>query len=178
MRTAAAILLFLVLFITPAAAQGSGTITGVVLSSVGSQAVPDATVSLYDMDGNLAAVPENPQQSSGGVGSNAGVYTFYDVPPGVYNVTAEKNGVSYFAIADLSAGGTATANVVLPDYAETAPIYGPSPEPMPKPFYYFLPLRLGKVEAALAPGEGLPFGIAVVGGLGALALFASRKWAE
>jgi len=175
MRPAAAILLVLVLFIIPAAAQGGDTITGVVLSS-GSQSVPDATVTLYDMDGYLVDVPNNPQQSSGGMGTEAGIYTFYNVPPGVYNVTAEKNGVLYFAIADVSGGGTATANVVLPGYFEPGPIQGPSPAPLSGVYYYFFPVRLGREETGSLAGEGLLFGMALIGGLGALTLFASRKW--
>ncbi|HUL61610.1 MAG TPA: carboxypeptidase-like regulatory domain-containing protein, partial [Methanocella sp.] len=157
-------------------AQGGNTITGVVLSSIGSQSVPDATVTLYDMDGYLVDVPDNPQQSSLGVGTSAGVYTFYDVPMGTYNVTAEKNGVLYFAYADLTTEGTATANIVLPDYAEPGPISGPSGPPLPGAYYYFLPIRPGKAEAASSVGEGLLFGMALIGGIGAIALFAGRKW--
>ena len=111
--------------------QATGTITGIVLSSVGSHAVPDAVVTLYDEYGNLAPVPDNPQQSSSGIGNNAGIYTFYDVPPGVYNVTAEKGGIMFFAIADVTSG-TATANVVLPEYVETEPAYQ-EPTPVPRP---------------------------------------------
>ncbi len=77
--------------------SGMGAITGVILSSAGSHAVPNANVALYDEYGNLADVPENPQLSSNGTGNNGGVYMFYDVPYGIYTVTAEKGGVEFFA---------------------------------------------------------------------------------
>jgi hypothetical protein len=155
---------------------GYGAITGVILSSVDSHAVPEATVTLYDEDGNLVDVPENPQLSSNGIGNNAGIYTFTDVPLGIYNVTAEKGGISFFAIVDLSSG-TATANVVLPEYVETEPAYMPpqAPSPTPRAFIYFLPIRVGKTPASGSPGEGLPFGLATIGGIFALLLFTRRN---
>jgi hypothetical protein len=156
----------------------AGTISGIVLSSVGSHAVPDATVTLYDEYGNFAAVPNNPQQSSSGIGNNAGVYTFFDVPYGVYNVTAEKGGIMFFAIVDLS-GGTATANIVLPEYVETEPAYRPdlgSP-PVQKPYITFVPVIVGRVAQPSGIEEGLPVGLAVVGGIGALLLY-SRRYVE
>lgn len=156
-------------------AAGPGTITGMV-TSLGSHAVPEATVTLYDMDGNLADVPENPQLTSTGVGTNAGVYTFYDVPPGIYNVTAEKGGSQFFAIANLT-WGTATANVVLPEHVETAPAYSeptPSPPP-PRPFYTFLPIRVKQQPAQQTPpGNVMPWA-ATAGAAGALLILAWRK---
>jgi hypothetical protein len=158
---------------------GYGAITGVVLSSVDSHAVPEATVTLYDEYGYLVDVPDNPQLSSSGNGNNAGIYTFTDVPLGIYNVTAEKGGISFFAIVDLSPG-TATANIVLPEYAETEPAYMPyrPPEalsPTPQPLTYFLPIRVGKMPASAPRGEGLPFGLATIGGIFALILFTRRN---
>lgn len=163
----------------PESPQPVGTITGVVLSSTGSHAVPDAVVTLYDEYGNIAAVPNNPQQSSSGIGNNAGVYTFFDVPFGIYNVTAEKGGIVFFAIADVS-GGTATANIVLPEYVETGPAYQPDlgPSPMPKPYYTFVPIKVGNVAPPSRVEEGLPVGLAVVGGIGALLLYGRRYGEE
>jgi|AGTN01.2.fsa_nt_gi hypothetical protein len=179
MRIAAAILIFLALFLSPAAAQETGTITGVILASPGSHAVPNANVLLLDEYGNLANVPENPQLSSNGTGNNAGIYTFTDVPPGIYNVTAEKGGISFFAVVDLSSGttGTATANVVLPGYVETEPAYREflPPSPTPRPLRYFLPITVGEMPAKDTLGEGLPFGLAAVGGLFAMVLFTRRN---
>jgi len=159
--------------------QGVGAITGVILSSVGSHAVPNANVALYDEYGNLAAVPDNPQLSSNGTGNNGGVYMFYDVPYGLYNVTAEKGGVEFFAIVNLSTG-TATANVVLPEYVETEPAYQEPlppevPAPTPRPLRYFLPITVGRTPASPAPDEGLPFGLAAIGGISALFLFPRRN---
>jgi hypothetical protein len=158
---------------------GVGAITGVILSSVGSHAVPNANVALYDEYDNLAAVPENPQLSSNGTGNNGGVYMFYDVPYGLYNVTAEKGGVEFFAIVNLSSG-TATANVVLPEYVETEPAYQEPlpqevPAPAPRPLRYFLPITVGKTPASGPPDEGLPFGLATLGGIFALFLFTRRN---
>jgi hypothetical protein len=159
--------------------SGTGAITGVILSSFGSHAVPNANVGLYDEDDNLADVPENPQLSSNGTGNNGGTYMFYDVPYGHYTVKAEKGGVEFFAVVNLSTG-TATANVVLPEYVETEPAYqepGPpeAPTPAPKPYRYFLPITVGKMPAAAPPDEGLPFGLAAVGGICALYLFTRRN---
>ena len=167
----------MIVFVSPALAQGTGTITGVVLSA-GSHSVPDAVVTLYDMDGNLVYVPDNPQLSSNGTGTNAGIYTFYDVPPGTYNVTAARGDAGFFAIVDLREG-TATANIVLPEYAEAAPAYQlmASPTPTPKPFYYYVPVHLGTAPGQQLPNEGLPIGMAVVGGIGAMLLLARRKGA-
>lgn len=179
MRRAAAVLLFFVLFISPVAAQGVGTITGVVTSSVGSHAVPNAVVTLYDMDGNLAYVPENPQYTSNGTGNNAGIYMFYDVPFGTYNVTAAKGDSWFFAIAEVGEG-TVTANVVLPEYVETEPAYQPDlgPSPMPKPYFTYVPIKVGTVAPPSGIEEGLPVGLAVVGGIGALLLYGRRREGE
>jgi hypothetical protein len=157
----------------------TGTITGVILASPGSHAVPNANVGLYDESDNLVVVPDNPQLSSNGTGNNGGVYMFYDVPYGYYTVKAEKGGVEFFAVVNLS-GGTATANVVLPEYVETEPAYQASlppevPTPKPKPYRYFLPITVGKMPAAARTDEGLPFGLAAIGGIGALILFTRRN---
>jgi hypothetical protein len=157
----------------------TGTITGVILASPDSHAVPNANVGLYDENDNLVDIPENPQLSSNGSGNNGGVYMFYDVPYGYYTVKAEKGGVEFFAIVNLS-GGTATANVVLPEYVETEPAYQEllppeAPTPAPKPYRYFLPITVGKMPAAARADEGLPFGLAAIGGIGALILFTRRN---
>ncbi|OPY29927.1 MAG: hypothetical protein A4E28_00583 [Methanocella sp. PtaU1.Bin125] len=181
MRVAIAVFVFIVMIACAgqAAAQGVGTITGVVTSSVGSHAVPDAIVTLYDMDGNLAAVPENPQYTSNGTGNNAGIYMFYDVPFGTYNVTAAKGDSWFFAIAEVGEG-TVTANVVLPEYVETEPAYRPDlgPSPVPKPYFTYVPIKVGTVAPPSGIEEGLPVGLAVVGGIGALLLYGRRHEGE
>ncbi|HEY3274444.1 MAG TPA: carboxypeptidase-like regulatory domain-containing protein [Methanocella sp.] len=159
--------------------SGVGAITGVILSSSGSHAVPNANVVLYDESGNLVNVPENPQLSSNGTGNNGGSYMFYDVPYGIYNVTAEKGGVEFFAVVNLSSG-TATANVVLPEYVETEPAYAePLPPealaPTPKPLRYFLPITVGKMPEPGPSNESLPYGLAALGGISALILFTRKN---
>ena len=176
MWRAAALLLVLLCLAQPALAQG--TISGVVIGE-GSHAVPDATVTLYDEYGSLVPVPENPQQTSSGVGNNAGLYMFYDVPPGTYNVTAEKGGISFFAIANLEQG-TATANVVLPGYVETAPAYAePTPTPLPpRQFISYVPIKVRKAPPAQNPPGIGGLGLGAAGTASALVLMVWRKRAQ
>jgi PGF-CTERM protein len=52
------------------------------------------------------------------------MYTYYRVPWGLYNVTAEKEGHIWYAVFMLGPGGeigTATHNIAIPDYAYLAP---------------------------------------------------------
>ncbi|WP_052309957.1 carboxypeptidase-like regulatory domain-containing protein [Methanocella arvoryzae] len=131
-----------------------GTITGVITTG-NRQAVPDALVTLYDMDGDYVFVPDNPQFSSNGTGNNVGVYTFTDVPSGTYNVTAIKGDSEFFAIARLESG-TATANIVLADYYVTPEDFMPPPavrEPeleRPRQYFSFVPATFGKMPPATA----------------------------
>ncbi len=126
---------------------GWGTVSGIVTdqNKVG---IPYANVTLYyavqndsvaeqyDTNG-IVKIPENPQQSNDGRTAAVGMYTYYRVPWGLYNVTAEKEGHLYYAVfllgphnATDTAGqanfngeiGTATHNIAIPDYAYMAPI--------------------------------------------------------
>lgn len=156
MKAALAVVLIFSLLIVPAMAQ-YGTITGVITTG-NRQAVPDALITLYDMDGNHVFVPDNPQFSSNGTGNNVGVYTFYDVPPGAYNITAIKGDSEFFAIAELYSG-TATNNIVLADYFVTpedfvppeAPVEGPGLE-QPRQYFTFVPATFGKMASSAAVG--------------------------
>lgn len=149
MRAALAIVLVLSLLAAPAAAQ-LGTITGVVTTG-NRQAVPDALITLSDLEGNYVVIPENPQFSSNGTGNNVGVYTFYDVPTGTYNITAVKGDSEFFAIATMETG-TATANIVLADYFVTPEDFVPETpveQPVaPRPYFTYVPARFGKAPAA------------------------------
>jgi len=146
---------------------GTGTITGVVTTGT-QQAVPDAIVTLKDLDDNYIVVPDNPQYSSNGTGNNIGVYTFSQVPPGTYNVSAEKGDDAFFAIVTLDSG-TATANVVLPNYTVTKASF-PTPTPLPpKPYYTFVPVTMGKTPPQ-ASGGGRPVGGLALTGSAALVL--------
>jgi hypothetical protein len=150
MRAALAIVVVLLLLAAPAAAQ-LGTITGVITTG-NRQAVPDALVTLNDMEGNYVVIPENPQFSSNGTGNNVGVYTFYDVPSGTYNITAVKGESEFFAIATLETG-TATANIVLADYFVTPedfiPVTPVEPE-TPRRYFTYVPATFGKRPQAAA----------------------------
>ncbi len=152
---AAAILL--VIASAPAIAQEYGSITGIV-TSANNQAVPGATVTLYAvLDGTdaFAAVPNNPQYTSDFSSSLPGAYTFTGVPPGTYNVTAWWNGSWFYSTVNLT-GGTATANVVIPEYVDVLSIPSPTPIPTPKTYYTYVPVRLSSplppATAARSPG--------------------------
>ena len=136
---------------------GWGTVSGIITdqNKVG---IPYANVTLwyavqngtvaekYDNNG-IVKIPENPQQSNDGRTAAVGMYTYYRVPWGLYNVTAEKQGHVYYAVFVLGpntatqiAGaknfngeiGTATHNIAIPDYAYMAPA-SPSPTATPTP---------------------------------------------
>lgn len=107
---------------------GWGTISGMVTDK-NKNGIPNATVKLwttkYANDSyekvKLYSSPENPQQTVSRPEIAAiGTYTYYRIPSGIYNLTAEKadsagNVHIWFAIVNLTVG-TATNNVALPDY--------------------------------------------------------------
>ena len=78
-------------------------------------------------------VRDNPQLTNNGSTGAPGMYTFYMVPYGMYNVTAEKDGHTWYSILLLGPGdayknapfipgseyGTATHNIAIPDYDYT-----------------------------------------------------------
>jgi PGF-CTERM protein len=120
---------------------GWGTISGMVTDK-NKNGVPNATVKLWTTDifdnGTIAnkklyESPENPQQTVSRPEIAAiGTYTYYRIPSGIYNVTAEKadaagNNHIWFAIVNLTVG-TATNNVAIPDLVITVP---PTPTTAP-----------------------------------------------
>jgi PGF-CTERM protein len=112
---------------------GWGTISGMVTDK-NKNGVPNATVKLWRTVSNdsgvwsttLYASPENPQQTvSRPEVAAIGTYTYYRIPSGIYNVTAEKADASgnnhiWFAIVNLTVG-TATNNVAIPDLVIATP---------------------------------------------------------
>lgn len=155
------IMVALTLAIIPSAAQenGTGTITGLVLTG-NNVAIPDAYVTLYpESDVGVdayQAIPDNPQLTSNFTHPVVGVYTFYDVPYGIYNVTAEKDGESFYAIVNVTAG-TATANIVIPGVDDTWTAADFSPEPgSPGQYYTYVPVKIEKdmqdTSMAKSPG--------------------------
>ncbi|HEY3422099.1 MAG TPA: carboxypeptidase-like regulatory domain-containing protein, partial [Methanocellaceae archaeon] len=132
---------FLVL-IAPAAAQ-TGIITGMV-TSANNAAVPDATVTLTDVENGSAVdfVPNNPQQTSNFSSSLPGTYTFTDVPYGTYYVLAQKDGYSFFTTIEVKAG-TATANIVIPEYVAPATA---TPQPA-RQRYTYVPVKIAPAPA-------------------------------
>jgi PGF-CTERM protein len=123
---------------------GWGTVSGIVTdqNKVG---IPYANVTLWIAKQNsttaeqfdnqkILKIPENPQQSNDGRTAAVGMYTYYRVPWGLYNVTAEKEGHVWYAVFALGPNyitgapssmsgeiGTATHNIAIPDYAYMPP---------------------------------------------------------
>lgn len=154
---AIAVALLFILASAPALAQEYGSVTGIV-TSANNAAVPGATVTLWAIvDGTpvLAVVPNNPQFTSNFSSSLPGMYTFTGVPPGRYNVTAAWGENWYYTKVNLT-GGTATANVVIPEYIDVLAIKEPTPIPTPKTYYTFVPVRVSspmpQATVARSPG--------------------------
>jgi len=121
---------------------GWGTISGMVTDK-NKNGIPNATVTLwttkwqngtYENQKKVNSL-ENPQQTVSRPEIAAiGTYTYYRIPSGYYNVTAEKadsagNVHIWFAWVNLTAG-TATNNVALPDYVvPTLPTATPTVAP-------------------------------------------------
>lgn len=161
---ALAVAMLFVLASVPAFAQEYGSITGIV-TSANNAAVPGATVTLWAIvDGIpvLAVAPYNPQYTSNFSSSLPGAYAFTGVPPGTYNVTAEWNGSSFYTTVNLT-GGTATANIVIPEYIDVLAIQEPTPVPTPKSYYTYVPVRvsspLPQATTARSPGLEIPIAL-------------------
>ena len=149
---------------------GWGTVSGIVTDQ-NRNGIPDATVTLWAWNGTantqMLAASDNPQLSNDGTTAAPGMYTFVYVPSGSYNVTAEKEGHSYYSLFDLYDGeGTVTANVAIPDYTyitQVTPTPTPSPSPevssTPTPSSTALPTPTPAIPALLAAGA---IGIAVL----------------
>ncbi|HEY3274289.1 MAG TPA: carboxypeptidase-like regulatory domain-containing protein [Methanocella sp.] len=130
---------------------GWGTVSGVVTDK-NKNGVPYAKVTLWIWNGTdnvgILRSPDNPQLTvAESTIAAPGTYTFTYVPAGVYNLTAEKDNHTYFAMVYLTVG-TYTANVAFPDYVYPAyipptvtptpvptatPVPTPTPTPTPKP---------------------------------------------
>lgn len=137
-----AAIIFILLAVAPAFAEEYGSITGIV-TSANNAAVPDAVVTLWAIvDGTpaLSVAPNNPQYTSNFSSSVPGMYAFTNVPPGVYNITAEKGGHLFYTMIDLKSGGTATANIVIPEPIEA--LATATPQPTPKTYYTYVPVRV------------------------------------
>lgn len=112
---------------------GWGTISGMVTDQ-NKNGVPNATVKLYRTIVNESGIwsttlfesPENPQWTvSRPEVAAIGTYTYYKIPSGIYNVTAEKADASgnvylWFAHVNLTEG-TATNNVAIPGLVISLP---------------------------------------------------------
>ncbi|CAJ37271.1 PGF-CTERM sorting domain-containing protein [Methanocella arvoryzae] len=118
---------------------GWGTISGMVTDK-NKNGIPNATVKLWTTKWandtwesvRLVKSPENPQYTVSRPEIAAiGTYTYYRVPSGIYNLTAEKADSSgnvhmWFAIVNLTVG-TATNNVALPDYVVPSEVVTATP---------------------------------------------------
>jgi hypothetical protein len=118
---------------------GWGTVSGVVTDK-NKNGVPYAKVTLWLWNGTdnvgILRSPDNPQLTvAESTIAAPGTYTFTYVPAGVYNLTAEKDNHTYFAMVYLTVG-TYTANVAFPDYVYPAyipPTVTPTPVPTVTP---------------------------------------------
>jgi protocatechuate 3,4-dioxygenase beta subunit len=125
---------------SPDRIEGFGTISGIVTdqNKVG---IPNASMTLWNVrwnstserweNTNPAKVKDNPQSTNNGSTGAVGMYTFYMVPWSAYNVTAEKDGHTWYSLLLLgpsdaysiatyipgSEYGTATHNIAIPDYS-------------------------------------------------------------
>ena len=139
--------------IVPAAAE-TGIITGMVTSG-NNAAIPDATVTLMDAENGSAVdfVLNNPQQTSDFSSSLPGTYTFTDVPYGTYYILAEKDGYSFYTTIEVKAG-TATANIVIPDYTVSATETA-TPQPA-RQRYTYVPVKIAPspAQAAISRSPG------------------------
>ncbi len=151
-----AAIIFILLAAAPALAEEYGSITGIV-TSANNAAVPDALVTLWAIvDGTTvqAVVPNNPQYTSNFSTTLPGAYTFTNVPPGKYNITAAWNQYWYYTEVNLT-GGTATANIVIPEYIDVLNISAPTPLPTPRTYYTYVPVRVSSpVPQATARSPG------------------------
>ena len=129
--------------IAPALAQ-TGSITGMV-TSANNAAVPDAVVTLWSIDSGspvFVPMPNNPQLTSNFTTPLPGMYAFTDIPSGLYNVTAQWQDEWYFTTVDLTAGGTATANIVIPVYLNASDLATPTPQPSTVTYYTYVPVKI------------------------------------
>ena len=138
-----AAVLLVILLAAPAFAQGNGSITGIV-TAANNVAVPNATVTLWSIETGVPVyvpIPGNPQYSSDLSGSIPGMYAFTNVQPGIYNVTAQWNEYWFYTTVNFT-GGTATANIVIPQSLDASLFATPTPEPTARTFYTFVPLKV------------------------------------
>jgi len=167
---------------------GWGTISGMVTNK-NKIGIPNATVKLWTVkwangtyeNQKLVRAPENPQQTVSRPEIAAiGTYTYYRVPSGQYNLTAEKADSSgnvhlWFAWVNLTVG-TATNNVALPDYAGGS-IVAATPPPPPAVTLAPAPTMPVQVETSLPtpfPAPGFE-SVLILSGLPVVAYLLVRK---
>ena len=145
MKAARAIAFILSAFfmIAPALAQ-TGSITGMV-TSANNAAVPDAVVTLWSVQSGtpeFISMAGNPQLSSNFSSPTPGIYAFTNVPPGLYNVTAEWQDSWFYTTVNLTDSGTVTANIVIPVYLNASDLATPAPQPSAVTYYSYVPVKL------------------------------------
>jgi hypothetical protein len=127
--------------IVTAQSINTGRIAGVVISEDINN-VPGARVTLHSCIYNsitkeytntgLASIPENVTYTTGSPGEIPGLFIFDDVPSGLYNITAEKDGYKGYTIIEFNAKRQLmTADIVIPGYKISAPLPTPIPSPTP-----------------------------------------------
>ncbi len=164
---------------------GWGTISGMVTDK-NKYGVPNATVKLYTTnttDGNVNNValypsPENPQYTvSRPEVAAIGTYTYYRIPSGIYNVTAEKadaagNNHIWFAIVNLTVG-TATNNVAIPTLVYSSGV--PTTVTPTPPAVTATPTPTAAPPVTPTPAPGFEMVFALAGLLGVAFLIARKN---
>ncbi len=155
---------------------GWGTVSGVVTDK-NKNGVPYAKMTLWVWNGTanvrVLNAPDNPQLSNDGTTAAIGTYTYTYVPAGLYNLTAEKDNSTYFAMVNVTAG-TFTANVAFPDYVYTGRLPA-TVTPTPAPTATAKPTPAPSPKATPRPSPGLEATFAVTGLAVAAWMVAKRR---
>ena len=116
---------------SPAPTAPGYSLSGFVIDK-NKNGIPGASVTLYEAAFNnssggfdnvkLADVADNPQLTiSDPTVAGVGTYTYFNVPAGLYNLTAEKDGHSWFTNVNVTGTwGAVAADIMIPDYVRPA----------------------------------------------------------
>jgi hypothetical protein len=126
-------------WIPAATIAGNNAISGIVYDANG-KSIPDAKVTLYYTAWvgteykakDIVKINNNPQFTSNGNMSLAGLYVYTGLPSGVYMITAEKDGISVSKFANV-VSGTKTEDITIDGYVENTPTPAPRPTYKPTP---------------------------------------------
>ncbi len=120
-----------------------GSIAGLALDTEG-VGIPEANVTLWNChynessrqweNDNKLKIEENPQLTNDGHSAPAGLFVFYLLKVGTYNISVEKSGRLNSSIVTLEQG-TATYLITLPDYKNNGTVLNAARIPSPPPTF-------------------------------------------